>query len=145
VQWLAGLSGTLAAPADVNNLALFVGAVQVGVSVNEAVVGNYPQLPASIEVPAGGATVSVKTIGAGTAASVYSASLTAQQGSGLASYPQLPDLIIKSGWSIAVVVAGELAGDQISAVAIVTERYPSNWADGSLGQDLEQLLETAER
>lgn len=72
------LSGTLAAAADENNMALYVGATQVTVLV---VDGNstFPLVnaPIYVTVPAAGAVLAVKAVGAATASSSYSAQIVA--------------------------------------------------------------------
>lgn len=73
VTWTVGLQGAAAA-ADANNFQLLNGAVAVEVSVNPGAAGEYPQAQAVFTVASGG-TVSIKAIGAGTAAVTYSADL----------------------------------------------------------------------
>lgn len=141
VSWLISLGGTVAA-ADTNNFGVFVGAVQVAQSVNPgSSFTSIAQQPVNIQVPPGGATVAIKAIGAGTAGSNYNAELTLGWTANNTSYPELPDLILKPLDQAQIAVAGIQAADQLSAIVLTTERYPSNWADGSLEQDLEQLLE----
>lgn len=76
VQWTVVLSGTLGA-GDTNNLQLTNGAAQVAPSLNAGAAGTYVQQTATVVVPAGGATVAVKSIAAATAGGVYAAQLTA--------------------------------------------------------------------
>lgn len=73
ITWTVGLQGAAAA-ADANNFQLFNGAAAVEASVNPGAAGEYPQAQAVLTVTAG-ATVSIKAIGAGTAAVTYSADL----------------------------------------------------------------------
>jgi hypothetical protein len=73
VTWTVGLQGAAAA-ADANNFQLFNGAAAVEVSVNPGVAGEFPQAQAVFTVTSG-ATVSIKAVGAGTAAVTYSADL----------------------------------------------------------------------
>lgn len=69
-NWQLVLGGTLAT-ADRNNVALQVNGVTVATSNNGINVGTvYTQTPQQILIPAG-ATVTLVTIGAGTAASIY--------------------------------------------------------------------------
>lgn len=75
VQWTVVLSGTLGA-GDANNLQLTNAATQVAVSTNAGAAGTYVQQTATIVVPAGGATVAVKSILAATVGGVYAAQLT---------------------------------------------------------------------
>jgi hypothetical protein len=65
-------TGTLAAPADYDNLQLLVGATVVGTLIQQASAGNVNQSTAvTVPVPAGGAAISVEAIGAATAGAVY--------------------------------------------------------------------------
>jgi hypothetical protein len=73
-SWTVTLVGPAAA-ADQNNFALFVGGLQVAVSDNPGAAGQYPQPPIQIVVPAGGAIISVRSVGAGTATVTYDATL----------------------------------------------------------------------
>lgn len=75
VQWTVVLSGTLGA-GDANNLQLTNGATQVAVSNNAGAAGTYVQQTATIVVPAGGATVAVKSVAAATVGGTYAAQLT---------------------------------------------------------------------
>lgn len=76
-NWIVMLRGTLGAQ-DVNNFGIYVNGVLVATSINANNVGTYyPQLPATITVPAG-AVVTVEAIGVGTVASVYQAQISAQ-------------------------------------------------------------------
>lgn len=74
VAWTVGVESSAAA-ADTNNFALFVGGVQVATSVNPGAIGEYAQ-PAIQVAMATGATVQVKAIGAASAGSTYSASIS---------------------------------------------------------------------
>jgi hypothetical protein len=75
VQWTVVLSGTLGA-GDANNLQLTNGATQVAVSLNAGAAGTYIQQTATVVVPAGGATVAVKSIAAATVGGTYAAQMT---------------------------------------------------------------------
>jgi hypothetical protein len=74
-QWTVVLSGTLGA-GDANNLQLTNAATQVATSLNAGAAGTYVQQTAQVVVPAGGATVAVKTIAAATVGGTYAAQLT---------------------------------------------------------------------
>lgn len=78
VKWQVELVGPAAA-ADQNNFRLFVGGNVVATSLNQGAAGNYIQSDVNIVVPAGGASVRIQNIGAGTAAVTYGASLTLTQ------------------------------------------------------------------
>lgn len=75
LQWQVQLVGAAAA-ADANNFQVTVGATQVAVSQNSGAAGTYPQPSLTIVIPAGGATVAIKSIGAGTVGVTYGAQLT---------------------------------------------------------------------
>lgn len=74
VTWSVGLQGAAAA-ADANNFQLVDTAGQVLVSVNPGAAGDYIQAATEVTVLAG-QTVSVKSVGAGTAGVTYSADLS---------------------------------------------------------------------
>lgn len=71
-KWSAFLNGAAAA-AEQDNMAIFVGATLAEVGNIPPAAGNYPQPDVTIVVPPGGATVAVKTNGAGTAGVTYGA------------------------------------------------------------------------
>jgi uncharacterized protein len=76
VNWAVQLSGTVL-PEDANNFGLYNGNTLIATSVNEAAVGTYPQSPATgVVVPAGGGTLAIKNIAAGTSDAMYTAQLT---------------------------------------------------------------------
>lgn len=75
VGWSAQLSGTLGA-GDANNFALKLAATQLAQSLNAAAAATYPQPSQTVVVPAGGATLAIAAIGAGTVGAVYGAQLT---------------------------------------------------------------------
>jgi hypothetical protein len=129
------------AAADDDNFGLYNGSNQVAQSVSGHTAGQpYPQIPVTVAVPAAGTTMNVKAIGAGTATSVYVASITATAIGGIGLQAQLPDLVLKQGWSLGISIGNVQAGDQLSNIGILVERYASNWADGALGQDREEEL-----
>lgn len=73
--WAVDLDGTVSA-SDVNNFQLRVGSTTVLQSVNDGVVGHYPQDSVQITIPPGGANVVVRTGGTTpTTGAVYSAQL----------------------------------------------------------------------
>lgn len=75
VTWTVELDGAAAA-ADLNNFRLMNGAAAVLVSDNPGAAGIYPQPGVAVTVAAAG-TLSVQSVGAGTAAVGYSAQLVA--------------------------------------------------------------------
>lgn len=136
IGWQVELTGTVAAPADTNNFGLFVGSVIQAISTNNGAVGTYPQPTLQLWVPNGG-SVTVKAEGAATTGAVYSCQIVPTQVQTSPIRASLPDLVLKSGWSFQIQGTNFAAADQLSAITILTERYPSNWADGSLGSDTE--------
>lgn len=76
VSWQVTLAGAAAA-GDLNNFALQVAGVTVATSDNPGAAGTYPQEPADITVPAGGAVVRVIAVAAGVVGAVYTAQLAA--------------------------------------------------------------------
>jgi hypothetical protein len=75
VNWNVGLQGAAAA-ADANNFQLVDANGVVLGSINPGAAGDYPQDQAEVTI-ANGTTISVKAIGAGTAAVTYSAQIDA--------------------------------------------------------------------
>lgn len=139
VEWTVELSGTVAAGTDNDNFGLFQGATLLAQSVNPAVVGQYPQQPVDVNVSSAGSLV-VKNINAGTAGAVYAASETIIPASSSNTYAQLPDVIMPSGHTLLIGVTNIQAGDQISQVGVITERYSSNYAEGQTEADREEWL-----
>lgn len=75
VEWTVELQGAAAA-ADQNNFRLFVGSTVIATSENTGAAGRYQQNNEQIQVPAGGASVRIQNIGAGTVGIVYVATIT---------------------------------------------------------------------
>jgi hypothetical protein len=77
VSWTVSIGGTTSGT-EANNFQLLLGATVIQGSQNGSTTGIVaPQIPVTIVVPAGGATLSVQAIIAGTAASVYRAQFAA--------------------------------------------------------------------
>jgi hypothetical protein len=143
-QWQVEVSGTLTAGTDNDNMRLMVNGGVVSTAVYPAVAGSYPQDPVGLLIPAL-TNAQVKTNAAATTGAVYSANLTlTPQGTG-GPWGTLPDITLKSGWQLQVNVANVQAGDQLSGIGILTERYASNYADGSLASDEENLARAIAR
>jgi hypothetical protein len=136
-SWTAELSGTLTAGTDNDNFGLYVGGSLVQQSVNLAVAGDYPQQEQDFEIGVA-ATVAVKNINAATSGADYAASLVITPQQVLGVQAQLPDLILKSGWQVALQITNLQAADQISGVYVLTEQYASNYAGGQLFADAER-------
>jgi hypothetical protein len=140
VDWQVGLSGTTAA-ADQNNFGLYVGSTLVATSNNEDTAGGtWPQDEIDVEIPSAGAALRIRSIAAGTSGAIYDASLVATLQSVQASYPQMADLVIKSGWSLQLAVDNIQPADQLGPIYILTERYPSDYASGTLKFDHAEVL-----
>ena len=77
VNWTIAFGGTTSAT-EQNNVALYQAGVLNSQAENGFTAGTeYPQAPVTLSIPAGGATIAIKNTLAGTAASVYFASITA--------------------------------------------------------------------
>ena len=81
LNWQTQLEGTVGA-GDENNFKVTLAGVQIGESQNPPAAGVTNQEPIQVTVPAGGAILAVKTIAAGTASSIYSATMTLTSGAG---------------------------------------------------------------
>jgi hypothetical protein len=75
LSWTVALQ-TAAAAGDVNNFGLYNGAVLLATSVNTGTLASFPQAAVVTYLEGAATVVTVKNIGAGTAGSVYSATLT---------------------------------------------------------------------
>jgi len=132
------LSGTVTA-ADGNNMEIAYGGASAILLAYPGVANSPVQFSEQIALPAAH-TIGIQTIAAASGASaVYNAQIQATYTGPAASYPQIPDLILKSGYQIQIAVSGIQAGDQLGPIWIMTERYPSNYADGTLDADQEDL------
>jgi hypothetical protein len=79
VDWTTQLGGTTGV-AEVNNCQLILGAaVAEGAIQGQTTGAIYPQIRVYVLVPAGGATLAIETINAGTVASVYRVGFSATQ------------------------------------------------------------------
>jgi hypothetical protein len=140
VQWRTALGGTTAA-AEQDNFGLYLGAALQETSENGSASGtDIQQDPVTVDVPAGGATLVVNAIGAGTGTAVYRAQIEASPDGYISAYAALPDLTLMSGWQIQATALGLAAGDQIGPAYVLVERYPSNYASGELEEDERRML-----
>lgn len=125
------MAGTLVQAADANNTRLVAGGNVITVLDNN--IGSAPQTfgPFDFEVQASG-TIQVQTAGnTPTTGSIYSAEITITP----AQYEfefTIPDFVVKSGWQIQVNVGNAQAADQLSAIALLFERFPSS--EASMGK-----------
>jgi hypothetical protein len=130
INWLVQVTGTVGAP-EVDNFALVSAGTQLDVSINGNVVGQpYQQQPAQVQIPVGGATVLVRNVNLATVGAVYAAQLTASPANVPAAQVQLPDFLMHTGWQWGIQLGGPQAGDQISGILLLAERYPSDLAGG---------------
>lgn len=100
----------------VDNVALAVGA-------NPMYLRTFSSGPL---VPAAGQAITVTVTGnANSPTAVITAVGTAPQNSGSLQV-QLPDLVMKSGWQLQLQLAGAQAADQLSAIGLLLDRFPSS-------------------
>lgn len=139
LSWIIQLAGTPAA-ADANNFQLRQGAAVLLGSVNPGAVGGpWTQTPIEVQIPTGGATVSVNANGAGTAGAIYTAQLVAVPASVFQLQVQIPDFILKSGWGLQLQLGNAQAGDQLSGLGLLLERFPSSDIDQLAGDPIAEL------
>jgi hypothetical protein len=94
------LNGT-ATTADANNTQLLVGSTVIGTIMNgDSVNVNYPNSPITVVVPAGGAAILTKTIGAGSGTAAYNQSISAApvSGSGATSAASVQCAVRDEAW-----------------------------------------------
>jgi hypothetical protein len=139
IAWTVEVSGPVAAGTDNDNMQLFVGGTAVARAIYPAVAGSYPQATAIVWI-AGASALTIRNVAAATAGTTYAAALTATQLSGTPMVARIPDLILKSGWKLQVNVAGMQAADTLTGIAVLAERYSSDWAGGTLGSDEERAV-----
>lgn len=125
VNAVVNMAGTLVQATDANNIKIYNGGVLVYAALDNN-IGSAPQNfgPFTITVPAGGSII-LATVAAGTAASIYSGSLSAIPAVYQGSF-QFPDILMQSGYQYQVAIGGIQAADQISNVLMMLERYPSS-------------------
>ena len=132
--WQVEVTGAVAAGTDNDNMQLAGGGRTFSRAAYPAVAGLYPQQPVTFVLPAP-TTINLQSVGAATAGTTYGGSMIATPAAPYPAQPQLPDMVLKSGMQVALTAGNFHGGDQISNVVVTVERYPSNWADGSLGAD----------
>lgn len=115
VEWSLEIQGASGA-ADVDNVALFIGATQIATSVNLGVVGNYPQANAQASVAGGPLTLAAKAVGNAAVGSTYVINMT----------------IIPTGQSQATIKDG---GQSIGFASMGEGRADTQW----LGEDGVQI------
>ena len=145
IAWGVRSSGTTGA-GDNNNMALNLpGGVSLAADVPAGGNNLSQQSAVTIEVPPAGFTVTVTAIAAGTVGAIYTAQLVATPGEATSGYAPLPDLLLRSGWSLQVTAIGINALDQVSAAFLLADRFPSGYASGADWEaDAEQWAEMLE-
>lgn len=123
VSVVVNLAGTLVQAADANNLEITIGTTTI-VLDNEIAAGDQYFGPFVVDAP-GGSALAVKAIAAGTAGSIYGAFISVQPAAQQTGFT-FPDFVLKSGWQMQVIVGNIQAADQVSAVYLMLERYPSS-------------------
>lgn len=139
VSWQVELSGTLTAGTDNDNFRIVTAATTYARSVNLAVAATYAQQPIYVWVASGG-SLNLQANAAATVGAVYAGSITATLVQPSPVQAMLPDITLKSGSTLSLAAVNFHSGDQLSAITFTAERFPSNWADGSLGSDEERIL-----
>lgn len=130
LNWIVQVSGTVGAP-EVDNFQLVSAGAVLDTSINgNAVAVPYQQLPSQVQIPIGGATVLVRANVLGTVGAVYAAQLVATPASLPAAQVQVPDFLMHSGWAWGVQLGSPQAGDQLSGIVALMERFPSDLAGG---------------
>jgi hypothetical protein len=87
----------------------------------------------------GGATVLVRNVAVATAGTTYAAQLVATPANVPAAQVQLPDFLMHSGWQWGIQLGGPQAGDQLSGILLLAERFSSDLAGGYPATDGEQF------
>jgi hypothetical protein len=125
VNWTVELTGTPGA-ADVDNVALHIGATVLAISSNLGAVGDYPQQQAEAVITGGPLTLSARSIGAGTAGAVYTVTLN----------------VIPTGNSQATLRDG---GMPIAYINVAPGGVDTRWLDREgIGADTELILQTTQ-
>jgi hypothetical protein len=133
------LSGTVTS-ADANNMSIGGAGFGALVIVYPGAANIPVTYTAQIDVGAG-ATVGLQTLAAASgAAAVYNADMVITPVQLGPCTAKLPDLLLKPGWTASLVITNVNVADQLSGIGIMTERYSSDWASGSLGADEERQL-----
>jgi hypothetical protein len=126
VSVVFNMAGTPVQAVDANNIELITSGQTIPLDNN---IGTAAQSFGPFSMTTGGLTsIKVQTIGAATAGAIYSAVISAQP-SLYAGEFQFPDLIMKSGWTYQLAVQNAQAGDQISNVVMLMERFPTGDID----------------
>lgn len=130
LAWLVQVSGTVGAP-EIDNFQLVSAGTVLDTSINGNAVGQpYQQQPSQVQIPIGGATVLVRNSALATVGAVYAAQLVATPANLPAAQVQIPDFLMHSGWAWGIQLGGPQAGDQLSGILALMERFPSDLAGG---------------
>lgn len=139
IEWTVELSGTLTAGTDNDNFQLVNGTTVLATSSNLAIAGTYPQQVVDTQLASAG-SLAIRNNLLATTGAVYAASLTVTPLSDSGVYSQIPDLVLKSGYQLVLGVTNMAGTDTITNAGLITECYPSNWADGALYADEERVV-----
>jgi len=140
VEWEVELQGTTAAGTDNDNFGLYLGGTLQLQSVNSYQGGSYPQEPVELEVNSA-QLVTVKNIATATTGAVYSANLAVSASGPSSPRFRLPSIVLQPGWQLQINVTNQQAGDQISGIAILSERYASDYASGTDAREWETFAD----
>lgn len=121
------------AVATANTVTITYGNLQGGNSITDTAtlaIGANPMYLRTFSsgplVPAAGQGITVTITGnTNSPTAVITAVGAAPQNSGSLQV-QLPDLVLKSGWQLQLQLAGAQAADQLSAIGLLLERFPSS-------------------
>lgn len=137
VYVVINMSGTLAAGTDNNNVRLTVGGTAFETFDNNIGPAPQPFGPINVNLATTG-TIIVQTGGnAGTTGAVYSATLNIQAAVQQNEFT-IPDLTFEPGWQMQITVGNIQAGDQLSGINMLLERYSSNFANGGMRDEEER-------
>jgi hypothetical protein len=139
IDWTVELQGTTTAGTDNDNFGLYANGSLVAQSVNGFELGTYPQEPTDEILPSAG-IFAIKAINTATTGAVYSASLVITSVESQNAVFTIPDLMLESGWSYGITGINLLAGDQLSNIQVLLERYASDYANGGWVLEQEALL-----
>jgi hypothetical protein len=117
--------------------------VRFTLSTSVAVANRFGQLSVA---DADGATLLAATLSTAIAASAAD-TLNGYQGAssqgtigGNNANAAIPDVILRPGWSFSLTAFNIDVADQLSAISVWVERYPADWASGTLREDRERLV-----
>lgn len=127
IAWQLAIGGTVGAP-EQNNMALNANGVQIAVAeLKGAAASPTPQPNMVVDIPAGGATVTITAVANATVGAQYFGQLTATPIQGQTWYAPILDTVMPSGWQVGIAINGIQAGDQISNIGMLVQRFPTSY------------------